>query len=100
MLQAAPMQHAWWVLLTSGPLYFDLPGPNLELHIVRDVHEADGNDLLHGDAVSATPLASIEWKSILGAARRYCNIRACLGFRDEKGIGKIYLGQDALKEGA
>ena len=85
MLRSVTVHRAVAVLHTSGPLYFDLSGPDLELHIVRDVNKAGGNDLLHGDAVSATPLASIEWESTLGAASCKSIVRACLGFFDEKG---------------
>ena len=49
------MRCAIRALVTSGSLYSDLPGLDLEVHIVRDVHKACSNDLLHGGAVLATP---------------------------------------------
>ena len=55
------------LMLTPGPLHSDLPGPNLERDIVRDVHQTGGNDLLHCGAVTAAPLASLIWKPCMAA---------------------------------
>ena len=55
------------LVLTPGPLHSDLPGPNLECDIVRDVHQTGGNDLLHCGAVSAAPLAFLMWKPCMAA---------------------------------